>query len=66
MEPSREFYYATEFTGFKPNPERSEGTFSKYSSLMIAQMDSIITWLLSSLVSGGQRMMRLKKLEPGI
>jgi hypothetical protein len=27
------FYYAVENCGFKPNPERSEGTYSKYQSL---------------------------------
>ena len=27
------FYYASENTGFKPNPERTEGTYSKYASL---------------------------------
>jgi len=31
--PQENYYYATEHTGFKPNNERSEGTFSKYSSL---------------------------------
>ncbi len=27
------YYYAVENSGFKPNPHRTEGTFSKYSSL---------------------------------
>ncbi len=31
--PQENYYYAEEHTGFKPNPERSEGTYSKYSSL---------------------------------
>ena len=31
--PQENFYYCTEHTGFKPNPERSEGTYSKYASL---------------------------------
>ena len=31
--PQDNFYYATEHCGFSPNPERSEGTYSKYSSL---------------------------------
>ncbi|PJB71807.1 MAG: N-acetyl sugar amidotransferase [Alphaproteobacteria bacterium CG_4_9_14_3_um_filter_47_13] len=32
--PQENFYYATEHTGFRPNPEgRSEGTYSKYASL---------------------------------
>lgn len=31
--PQENFYYAVENTGFKPNPERTEGTYSKYSSL---------------------------------
>ena len=31
--PQENFYYASQFTGFQPNPERSEGTYSKYASL---------------------------------
>lgn len=31
--PQENFYYATEHTGFVANPERSEGTYSKYASL---------------------------------
>jgi len=31
--PQENYYYCSEHTGFKPNPERSEGTYSKYSSL---------------------------------
>jgi N-acetyl sugar amidotransferase len=31
--PQENFYYCVENTGFKPNPERSEGTYSKYASL---------------------------------
>ncbi len=32
--PQEHFYYASRYTGFKPNPDgRSEGTFSKYASL---------------------------------
>jgi len=31
--PQENFYYAVENTGFRPNPERSEGTYSKYASL---------------------------------
>lgn len=31
--PQHNFYYAAEHTGFSPKPERSEGTFSRYSSL---------------------------------
>lgn len=31
--PQENFYYATEHTGFTANPERSEGTYSKYASL---------------------------------
>ena len=34
MEASREnYYYTFENTGFRPNKERSEGTYSKYASL---------------------------------
>jgi N-acetyl sugar amidotransferase len=32
-DPQENFYYAYENTGFTPNPERTEGTFSKYASL---------------------------------
>ena len=32
-DPQECFYYATENTGFKPNPDRTEGTYSKYSSI---------------------------------
>ena len=31
--PQENFYYCSDYTGFEPNPERTEGTFSKYSSL---------------------------------
>lgn len=31
--PQQNFYYAAEHTGFEPNPERNEGTYSKYASL---------------------------------
>ena len=31
--PQENYYYCSENTGFKPNPERTEGTYSKYSSL---------------------------------
>lgn len=31
--PQENFYYAVEHTGFKANPSRSEGTYSKYASL---------------------------------
>ncbi len=32
-DPQENFYYCQEHTGFNPNPERSEGTYSKYASL---------------------------------
>ena len=32
-DPQENFYYCREHTGFTPNPERSEGTYSKYASL---------------------------------
>lgn len=32
-DPQENFYYCTENTGFSPNSERSEGTYSKYASL---------------------------------
>ena len=31
--PQENFYYAIENTGFEPNPERTEGTYSKYNSI---------------------------------
>lgn len=31
--PQENYYYAAEHTGFQANPERSEGTYSKYASL---------------------------------
>lgn len=31
--PQENYYYAGEHCGFEPNPERSEGTYSKYASL---------------------------------
>lgn len=31
--PQENYYYSAENTGFKANPERSEGTYSKYASL---------------------------------
>jgi len=32
-DPQECYYYAVEHTGFQPNPERTEGTYSKYSSI---------------------------------
>ena len=32
-DPQECFYYASENTGFEPNTERTEGTYSKYSSI---------------------------------
>ena len=32
-DPQENFYYCSDHTGFSPNPERTEGTYSKYSSL---------------------------------
>lgn len=32
-DPQENFYYSTENTGFMPNTERTEGTYSKYASL---------------------------------
>lgn len=32
-DPQENYYYCREHTGFKPNTERSEGTYSKYASL---------------------------------
>jgi len=33
QDPQENFYYCKEHTGFHPNNERSEGTYSKYASL---------------------------------
>ena len=32
-DPQENFYYCSDHTGFVPNPERTEGTYSKYASL---------------------------------
>jgi len=32
-DPQEAYYYAAEHTGFTPNPERTEGSYSKYSSI---------------------------------
>lgn len=32
-DPQENFYYCSEHVGFSPNPERTEGTYSKYASL---------------------------------
>ena len=32
-DPQENYYYCIENTGFSPNPERTEGTYSKYASL---------------------------------
>lgn len=32
-DPQENFYYCVQNTGFRPNPERSEGTYSKYASI---------------------------------
>jgi len=32
-DPQENFYYSKENTGYSPNPERTEGTYSKYASL---------------------------------
>lgn len=42
--PQENYYYASENTGFKPNPERSEGTYSKYASLD-DRLDGMHYWM---------------------
>lgn len=42
--PQENYYYAVENTGFEVNPERSEGTYTKYASLD-DQMDGFHFWL---------------------
>ncbi len=42
--PQENYYYAVEHTGFKPNPERSEGTYSKYASLD-DRLDGMHYWM---------------------
>lgn len=41
--PQENYYYAVEHTGFEANPERTEGTFSKYNSLD-DRMDGLHYW----------------------
>ena len=43
-DPQENFYYCQEHTGFIPNSERSEGTYSKYASLD-DQIDGFHYWL---------------------
>ena len=43
--PQENYYYAAENTGFKANPVRSEGTYSKYASLD-DQMDGLHYYLM--------------------
>lgn len=42
--PQENYYYAAEHTGLKPNPERSEGTYSKYASLD-DRLDGMHYWM---------------------
>ena len=39
-DPQEMFYYAAENTGFRPNNERSQGSYSKYAGI-----DDILEWL---------------------
>jgi len=43
-DPQENYYYCREHTGFRPNPERTEGTYSKYASLD-DQLDSFHYYL---------------------
>ncbi len=43
-DPQENFYYCVNNTGFHPNPERTEGTYSKYASLD-DQIDGFHYWL---------------------
>ncbi len=43
-DPQENFYYCTRNTGFAPNPERTEGTYSKYASLD-DRIDGFHYWL---------------------
>jgi N-acetyl sugar amidotransferase len=43
-DPQENFYYCREHTGFQPNTERSEGTYSKYASLD-DRIDGFHYWL---------------------
>ena len=38
--PQENYYYTAKHTNFKPNPDRSEGTYTRYSSL-----DDKLDWL---------------------
>lgn len=42
--PQENYYYAAEHTGLKANPERSEGTYSKYASLD-DRLDGMHYWM---------------------
>jgi N-acetyl sugar amidotransferase len=48
--PQEAYYYAVEHTGFEANPERTEGTYSKYNSLddRIDGFHYYTTWIKSS------------------
>ena len=39
-DPQEMFYYAAENTGFRPNPDRTQGTYSKYAGI-----DDVLEWL---------------------
>src|SRR3989339_874085 len=43
-DPQENFYYCTKNTGFSTNPERTEGTYSKYASLD-DKIDGFHYWL---------------------
>lgn len=54
--PQENFYYATKYTGFEPNPERTEGTYTKHSSID-DQLDTF-HWLLAYIKFGYGRATR--------
>lgn len=59
--PQEHYYYAAEHTGFKANPVRSEGTYSKYASLD-DKMDGF-HWYLSYIKFGMGRATRDSSME---
>ena len=63
MDPQECYYYAVDNTGFEANPERTEGTYSKYSSIddCIDPFHYYTTLIKFGL--GRASLTRLKKLE---
>ena len=54
--PHENFYYATKYTGFEPSPERTEGTYTKHTS--IDDRTDYFHWLLAYVKFGYGRATR--------